>query len=244
MLYGQSSIHTNSNIPPATVMPPFPAGAANNGLSVDPITGLIVLGNDFPGITAALLSIREIPMGAFPIVFSSNVLGGLAILNPISFSITHPGSANGVTLSCGPLAGRIAINSDSTIPGGSPPLIRFHDPLFQDTNMYNLAGNFVIETAAGTPSLALDFTNGNYDMGDVNGIANNTTISVDDGAGQVIANAINGLRSSTTIRTADPGSGSADWRLGTVVVAASVLDATQYVEVMIGGVVLKLALIQ
>jgi hypothetical protein len=43
-------------------VPPFPAGAANNGLSVDPVTGLIVLGNDVGDATepARLLNDREI----------------------------------------------------------------------------------------------------------------------------------------------------------------------------------------
>lgn len=45
------------------------------------------------------------------------------------------------------------------------------------------------------------------------------------------------------IRTANPGNGAGAWQLGTVVVGASALDATQYVEVKIGGVVRKLALV-
>lgn len=46
---------------------PFPAGSANNGLSVDPATGLIVLGNDESGLSglAKLLSNREISMEGF-----------------------------------------------------------------------------------------------------------------------------------------------------------------------------------
>lgn len=43
-------------------MPPFPANSADNGLSVDPVTGRIVLGNDVggPGSPAQLLNDREI----------------------------------------------------------------------------------------------------------------------------------------------------------------------------------------
>jgi len=44
---------------------PFPANAADNGLSVDATTGRIVLGNDAGGTLAQLLSNREIPMDQF-----------------------------------------------------------------------------------------------------------------------------------------------------------------------------------
>lgn len=46
---------------------PFPPGSADNGLSVDPITGNIVLGNDVGDNLATLLSTREIPMAGFDI---------------------------------------------------------------------------------------------------------------------------------------------------------------------------------
>lgn len=40
-----------------------PFAGANNGLSVDPITGLVVLGDDRGGVLSTLLSERHIPMG-------------------------------------------------------------------------------------------------------------------------------------------------------------------------------------
>lgn len=46
---------------------PFTPGSADNGLSVDGVSGNIVLGNDVAGVTAALLSNREIPMAGFSI---------------------------------------------------------------------------------------------------------------------------------------------------------------------------------
>lgn len=60
---GQGSISVSQKAPviPAPG-PPFPATSADNGLSVDPVTGRIVLGNDVGGLLAALLSDREIPM--------------------------------------------------------------------------------------------------------------------------------------------------------------------------------------
>lgn len=47
---------------------PFPAGSAANGLSVDPVTGQIVLGNDVGSVLAALTSIRVIPFAGQGIV--------------------------------------------------------------------------------------------------------------------------------------------------------------------------------
>lgn len=44
---------------------PFPADAAENGVSVDPNNGRIVLGNDEGDNIAQLLSNREIPMNEF-----------------------------------------------------------------------------------------------------------------------------------------------------------------------------------
>ncbi len=53
--------------------PPFAATSADNGLSVDTVSGRIVLGNDATGIAglAALLSDREIDMGAFAVLLNA-----------------------------------------------------------------------------------------------------------------------------------------------------------------------------
>lgn len=48
-----------------SVVPPFPINSADNGLSVDAITGRIVLGNNVGGGLADLLSDREIEMAGF-----------------------------------------------------------------------------------------------------------------------------------------------------------------------------------
>jgi hypothetical protein len=58
---GQGNISVNQK--QAAAGAPFPAGSANNGLSVDPVTGAIVLGSD-PGTPAPgqLLSDRRIEM--------------------------------------------------------------------------------------------------------------------------------------------------------------------------------------
>jgi hypothetical protein len=63
------------------------------------------------------------------------------------------------------------------------------------------------------------------------------------GAGTLTFDSAGMLDISGKLRTGNPGSGSGDWRLGKVIAAASVLDATSYVEVEIDGVIKKLALI-
>lgn len=65
---GTTALNTNRKQDPSG--PPFVAGSANNGLSVDPVTGKFVLGNDVGGALAALLSAREIPMAGFDIRLS------------------------------------------------------------------------------------------------------------------------------------------------------------------------------
>jgi hypothetical protein len=69
-----------------------------------------------------------------------------------------------------------------------------------------------------------------------------------DNAGQVGNAAFTNLKIGTTLGSIETGdttnTTSVPWMLGDVVVAAAVLDATQYVEVMIDGVLVKLAIIQ
>lgn len=52
-------------INPTAPAPPFASNAADNGLSVDGVSGRIVLGNDAGATAAALLSNREIPLAGF-----------------------------------------------------------------------------------------------------------------------------------------------------------------------------------
>lgn len=50
----------------------------------------------------------------------------------------------------------------------------------------------------------------------------------------------NDAKSTGTLSTADPGSGAGKWKLGTVVAGAVVPDPNNYVEVDIGGAIVKL----
>lgn len=74
--------------------------------------------------------------------------------------------------------------------------------------------------------------------GDLLGIGNNTLFKVDDIAKTISAIAQLGFK------TSDPGSGSGAWKLGKIQTGVSLnVDHTHYVEVMIDGVIKKLALV-
>lgn len=62
-------------------------------------------------------------------------------------------------------------------------------------------------------------------------------------AGNLAITAGNITMAAGDITTGDPGAGAAAWKLGTVRAAAVALDAANYVEVLIGGVLRKLALV-
>jgi hypothetical protein len=110
--YGQGSI---ANQPKARAIPapgpPFVPTSADNGLSVDAVTGRIVLGNDVGGTGAELLSDREILFEAATgrILNFVNELGDFIQFSP-QFGITHANMAGDNFCSMG--FGEIAVYSD------------------------------------------------------------------------------------------------------------------------------------
>src|ERR1700693_1537927 len=78
--------------------PPFVITSANNGLSVDPVSGKIVLGQDIgqAGDPAQLLNAREIPMKGFPFSFTDNGAGNLFFLIDSANSLYELGDINSV----------------------------------------------------------------------------------------------------------------------------------------------------
>lgn len=82
MITGQGTTFIQPNVAVPSV-PPFSVGAADNGLSVDPVTGLIVLGQAIgePGDPAQLISNREIPLNGFNLI-----IGEVSFVRP-SFQI-------------------------------------------------------------------------------------------------------------------------------------------------------------
>lgn len=227
---------------------PFPANAAENGLSVDPVTGRIVLGNDVGGITAILLNNRVIPMGGFDFSFTNGVGRKFEINNTAdAISFGDPDfttTGYNATLN---MAGQLF-----TVGGAGQNLL-LDNTLFTyqigDIGNFNNGNNFLISDSTdeiqafsnnGTV-MDLDSLNRMFQIGAI-GWGNNTVVSADD------ANNLITLAATQGIRTSDPGflTGRAPWAFGDIVVAASVLDATQYLEVWVNGTVpgfYKLALI-
>lgn len=65
--------------------PPFLLTSADNGLSVDPVSGRIVLGNDVGLLTAVLLSNRDLPMSGFNFRWLDGVNRQLTVEPTIGF---------------------------------------------------------------------------------------------------------------------------------------------------------------
>jgi hypothetical protein len=125
-------------------------------------------------------------------------------------------------------------------------------PVITSKNFYIESAQLVIYTGSGA-NPTLNFSG-----------ANNATIFTDFGVGEMVLqtpsggyqirmiangsttltlNASHNAIFSNAIQTADPGLGAALWELGAVQTATSALDTTRYVQVSIGGVVVKLAVI-
>lgn len=106
-MFGKSAFNVTNNFPPGG--PPFVAAAAENGLSVDPVTGKIVLGNDVGAVgdPAQLLSPREIklnnqffemvgPVGIQFLVDASGVFGSSQLTSDdLSSSVVVFNAGNG-----------------------------------------------------------------------------------------------------------------------------------------------------
>jgi hypothetical protein len=80
--------------------PPFVAGSANNGLSVDAVSGKIVLGNDVLGVAglAALISDREIDTGAFAVLLNAIAT---SVVTRLSGSVVQLTGTNGAIATIG-----------------------------------------------------------------------------------------------------------------------------------------------
>jgi len=148
---GQGSLSFGSKV---VTVPPFPAGAADNGLSVDPVTGRIVLGNDVGGTGAELLSNREIQHDGFLFQMLQTV-----------------GALNTHTLQVDPTGGLYSLGDyDSLINGSS---IKIDDS----------QRNIILESSFGR-MLYLDNLNDLYQFGEITGNYNNVFFQIDDNVQQ------------------------------------------------------------
>jgi len=228
MSYGQGNIIFNIN-PTPIPGPPFSLNSADNGLSVDPITKRIVLGNDTGGSAAGLLSSREIPTNGFPIFFLDAV-STAQIQSGLIGVLDTATNNNNISIAADNTMASLSIQTDLGT-GSTPPTIQLAQIGGTSYSIDSSGNSFRVR---GTSNLLrLDTANNLYELGDIDAVGNNTILQVDDTNNIIIAKATNG------IRTNDPGSGTGDILMGSMVVGVVVLDATQYWEVKVNGVIKK-----
>lgn len=170
---------------------PFPAGSADNGLSVDPITGRIVLGNDDPGILATLLNDREIPLDAFGVTFSSIPNDVFNLIRFDGMRVHNAAFTEQVVIS------KASINIRDDV-GTQGPQLQFNSG-GNIIDIFKVLGTKVLEIddATGPPALGLlqlDFANAISQIGDFRTVQNGNRFRIDDGIGQ-FSMGINGVGS-------------------------------------------------
>lgn len=210
--------------------PPFAANSAFNGDSVDTVTGKIVVGNDVgdPLSPAQLLSDREIATNsAFAIELVDFFIRSLRlrlteqrilleeIATGSNFTVTAFGGTPNLQLT-GSSDANIGVNGANGFvnwqSNGINPYWELQNPSGIFRAMMNLA-TLIIKANSGV------------------------------GNGLEIDPVANDVKSTGTLSTAQPSAnGAGKWNLGKLVVAASVPDATQYIETMVDGVLRKLVI--
>lgn len=190
MVVGQGTtfIFPNTATPP-TVFPPFPAAAAENGLSVDPVTGAIVLGQD-PGAVgnpAQFLSAREIPMMLFD--FEMWLNDNTDPFRALSFRQVggHTvGNIGGVVPPLGNDGFNMNWDVDNAGAGWSANLSGFTANTVLTLSMQDNGGavadlRALYDNGGGNQrALFLDWANQIFHLGDSNDFANGNKLSIDD----------------------------------------------------------------
>lgn len=258
MSYGQGNIQNLANVLKPSG-PPFESDSADNGLSVDAVSGRIVLGNNQgdPAAPAQLLSGREITTGPFNIIFratpgagafTSMFAGNVITGNPATGDQANiaPGifGANGAN---GNNYGIDMTGANSTVDvhavtgsGGSgiantiyrngfgAPAIYFEVRANSNTSA---DPGYILEDRSSLAGIKI-FASGRTFVGVT------TPAPVDSGTAQLqVGGSI--ITAAGAPLTAAP----VPFRIGSVVVAAAALDATQYLETVVNGVLVKLAMI-
>lgn len=148
--------------------PPFVPTSAENGLSVDPVTGAIVLGNDVAGNSAVLLSDRWIPMDDFSLALRA---GTAAVARWNMILNDDPGFLvveNDELGSAAPLTA--AGFKTRTLPGVAP----FNLPFEFSTRLSNQGvGTFLLQDMSAVPTGLLNFV---FRIQDAGGAGNPLTI--------------------------------------------------------------------
>jgi hypothetical protein len=205
---------------------------ANNGLSVDSVTGNAVLGNDQGDLAmpAQLLSTREIVTNGSAIRLVDSLPAFTRTeINDQRVNIEEQANLGFVDMHVA--GGTSQINAQSSTPGGDSVL-----------GLDNLTTSVLLQTNGVRPFAQLMNPTEAYRLELVLGVLRMLSAS-GTGNGLSLDSVANDVASTGTLSSANPGAGAGKWKLGTVVVAASALDATQYLEIEVNGVVRKVALI-
>jgi len=188
MQAGQGSISkANKNTPSGA---PFPANSADNGLSVDPVTGRIVLGNDAGGTLAALLSNREIPLDGFTFTWGQGnpFNGNFALLpDPVEDTIvlSFATGVTGINESAGVLISpnNVTFQANNVLTGGQLSLSST-ESLLNHSDLVRLAsssggGQILAELGAGR-YIDIDGTLSLFQFGDIDSIGTGLKLMIDD----------------------------------------------------------------
>lgn len=210
--------------------PPFAATSADNGLSVDPISGRIVLGGGV-GAPSALLDGRFIDTAGFLITFQRT--GATAITQVSNAGLTVfdlSNSVNAGVSSLGVFANNTAAGDSGVYSSGQWSLSNnasvdsvrcfTNDFVFFDnvTNANRIHLRRVVDVLQFTPDSFVPMFTFGINTGD--------------------------LLATGTVTTGQPSaSGAGALKFGKIIAAASVLDGTRYWETQIDGVTIKVALI-
>jgi hypothetical protein len=170
---GQGSITVHQKGQTGNPGPPFVIGSANNGLSIDPITGRIVLGQAIgtAGNPARFLSNREIPMNGFSFLMQ-NAGNTKFFIDPINDTFEF-GDFNAQTH-----GSFFAIDNLGDI------LINNAAQSFFTINPPATGGLITMQMNGGAPNgmgLQIDGSNGIITEGDIFAGGNQTLFTIDDG---------------------------------------------------------------
>jgi hypothetical protein len=177
---GQGSVTVNQRKEPVpTPGPPFLLTSANNGLSVDPVSGKIVLGQDIGAVgdPAQLLSSRDIPMNGNAFRLLDAAEGAFYDFQTQSATLQASNSFNGnigaVAIGGDPVAGDIDL---SAIWGANA------DNIFLSLKNDGPGGGnqFIQGTFNGNVFFLLDFLNSTYQMGDLGGVNDGSSLIIND----------------------------------------------------------------
>lgn len=177
--------------------PPFPASAAENGLSVDPGTGAIVLGNDTGGVLATLLSNREIPLDTFTIAFL-NAGGYSTFFYGDQIEIFDPGFNNYILQT---VNGRAALEIYSLVDDAANILLESSAATFA-IGVFPADNQTLIFEQGANRLMDLSNAFNVYRMGDLDTINNGMVLNIDDASNTINMGDIFAI-GNTTVFTID-----------------------------------------